>query len=167
MILAYVPFFVGALLIHELGHLAAARACGVEVNEIGLGWGLKLAEFRWHNVNWAIRILPVGAYVRLDLDELQRRPLAQQILIFLAGIVANLVAAALAGGTRLGAMNFLLAATNILPFYQQDGWKCGMVMLRGLLSRKSALVEWIFTVVGTGLSIAVFTALAVRLSQTH
>ena len=64
MILAYVPFFVGALLIHELGHLAAARACGVEVNEIGLGWGLKLAEFRWHNVNWAIRILPVGAYVR-------------------------------------------------------------------------------------------------------
>jgi Zn-dependent protease len=60
-------------------------------------------------------------------------------------------------------MNFLLAATNILPLYQQDGWKCGMVTLRSVLRRKSSLVEWTFTIAGSGLSVAVFAAFFLRL----
>jgi hypothetical protein len=109
----------------------------------------------------------VGAYVRFDLNDLQQRPLPQQVLILLAGIIANLLAATATSGTRFSLMNFLLAATNILPLYQQDGWKCGMVMLRGALGRKSSLVEWTFTIAGSVLSLALFSALLIRVFRAR
>jgi len=129
--------------------------------------GRQLFAFRWREIDFGVRLLPIGAYVRFDLNGLQRRPLTQQILILLAGIIANLVAAAATSGTRFSLMNFLLAATNILPLYQQDGWKCGMVMLRSALGRKSPLVEWTFTIAGSVLSIALFSALFVRLFHSR
>lgn len=155
MLISSVAYFLLALLLHELAHLAAARACNVTVSEFGLGWGPKLFGFRIREVDFGIHLLPVGAYVRFNLAELQQRPLPQQVLILLAGIIVNLVAASVTPGTRFSLMNFLLAATNILPLYQQDGWKCGMVVLRSVLGRRSAVVEWTFTIAGTGLSLLV------------
>ncbi len=117
-------------------------------------WG-----FRAGGVEFRLHALPVGAYVRFDVHALQRRPLSQQALVLLAGVVVNLCAAALCPGTIFGAMNLLLAATNLLPFYQQDGWKCGIVMLRGLSSgRRSPLVEWTFTIAGACASVALIAA---------
>jgi membrane-associated protease RseP (regulator of RpoE activity) len=167
MPLAYVSYFLLALLLHELGHLAAAHACGVTVSELSLGWGRKLFGFRFKEVDYTLRLLPVGAYVRLDLNELRVRPLGQQVVVLLAGIIVNLVAASATSGTRFSVMNFLLAATNILPLYQQDGWKCGMVTLRSILRRKSSLVEWTFTIAGSGLSIVVFAAFFLRLFRSR
>ena len=163
MLLTNILYFLLALLLHEFAHLVAARVCRVTITELGVGWGRKLFGFRWREIDFGVRLLPIGAYVRFDLNELQEQPLAQQVLILLAGIIANLVAATATSGTRFSLMNFLLAATNILPLYQQDGWKCGMVMLRSVLGRKSSLVEWTFTIAGSVLSIALFSALIVRL----
>jgi regulator of sigma E protease len=162
MILVYVLWFVLAMLIHELGHLVAARLCGVRALELGLGWGPKLCGVRIGGVEYKLHVLPVGAYVRLDMEELQRRRLSRQVFVLLAGILVNLTAAVLTRGTWFGAMNFLLAATNILPLYQQDGWKCGMVVMRAALRRRSALVEWTFTIAGGGASLALFAAMALR-----
>jgi membrane-associated protease RseP (regulator of RpoE activity) len=162
MILVYVFWFVLAMLIHELGHLVAARLCGVSATELGIGWGPRLCGVRIGGVELKLHALPVGAYVRLDMEELQRRRLSRQVFILLAGILVNLTAAVLARGTWFGAMNFLLAATNLLPLYQQDGWKCGMVVMRAALHRKSALVEWTFTIAGGVASIALFAAMALR-----
>lgn len=156
MLISYALYFLLAIFIHELGHLGAARVCAVPATEFGLGWGPRIFSFRWGAVEYKLHALPIGAYVRLDMAELQRRPLSQQVLVMLAGINVNLVAAALFAGTRFGAVNLLLAATNLLPLYQQDGWKCGMLMLRGLLSRRSALVEWTFTITGSFISILLF-----------
>lgn len=162
MLLTYVFSFICALLIHELGHLIAARLCGVAAPELGLGWGPKLIGFRAFDVEYKIHALPVGAYVRLDIQELQRRPLAQQTFVLLAGIFVNLAAAFCTQGTWFSLMNYVLAATNLLPLYQQDGWKCGMVILRALLARRSSVVEWTFTVAGGLLSVSVFITLALR-----
>jgi membrane-associated protease RseP (regulator of RpoE activity) len=162
MILAYVFWFFLAMLIHELGHLAAARACGVGAMELGIGWGPRVGGFTYGDVDYSLRALPVGAYVRLDMEELQRRPLSRQVFVLLAGVLVNLSAAEAARGTWFGAMNFLLAATNLLPLYQQDGWKCGMVMIRAALRRRSALVEWSFTLAGGASSLALFAAQALR-----
>jgi membrane-associated protease RseP (regulator of RpoE activity) len=162
MLVSYLFAFIIALLIHELGHLAAARVCRVPATEFGLGWGRKLYGFHFDGVEYKLHALPVGAYVRLDMLELQRRSLSQQVLVLLAGIIVNLVAAALTLGTPFGTINLLLAATNLLPLYQQDGWKCGMVMLRALLRRKSAVVEWTFTIAGSGVSLALIAFQAVR-----
>ncbi len=162
MFLAYFLCFAFAMLIHELGHLAAARACAVGATELGIGWGRKLCGFKAGSVEYKLHALPVGAYVRLDMRELQERPLSQQVLVLLAGIIVNLCAASLASGTVFGAMNYLLAATNLLPFYQQDGWKCGMVLVRALMQRRSALVEWTFTIAGGGVSLVLLAALVLR-----
>jgi len=162
MLLTYLFSFVLAMLIHELGHLIAARLCGVAAPELGLGWGPKLWGFRVAGVEFKLHALPVGAYVRLDIAELQQRPLAQQTFVLLAGIFVNLAAATCTPGTWFSLMNYVLAATNLLPFYQQDGWKCGMVVLRALMARRSALVEWTFTVAGGLVSLAAFVSLALR-----
>jgi membrane-associated protease RseP (regulator of RpoE activity) len=149
VLITYVLCFFVALLIHEIGHLVAARACRVRVMEFGLGWGPQVYSFRHGTIEYKLHALPIGAYVRLDMEELQRKPLSQQALILLAGVIVNLVAASATPGTHFSAVNFLLAATNLLPLYQQDGWKCGMVLLRSVLGgRRSALVEWTFTIAG-------------------
>src|SRR5258708_7322089 len=167
MLIWNIAYFLLALLLHEFAHLAAARACGVTVTEFGLGWGRRLFGRRWCNIDFGVHLWPAGAYVRLDLEELQQRPLAQQVLVLLAGIIANVLAAIATNGTRFSLINLLLAAGNTLPLYQQDGWKCGMVMLRSTLGRKSALVEWTFTIAGCVLSIALFGALLWRLVHPH
>ena len=150
--------FALTMFIHELGHLVAARLCGVRAAELGLGWGPKLYGRRVRGVEFRLHLLPVGAYVRLDMRGLQERPLAQQVFVLLAGVMVNLAAALLTQGSWFSLMNLLLAATNLLPLYQQDGWKCGMVMLRALMSRRSSFVEWTFTIAGGVLSLAVFVA---------
>ncbi|HWS54817.1 MAG TPA: site-2 protease family protein [Pyrinomonadaceae bacterium] len=162
MLLTHLFSFVLAMLIHEVGHLVAARLCGVPAPELGLGWGPKLASFRAAGVEFKLHALPIGAYVRLDMAELQRRPLAQQTFVLLAGIFVNLAAAVCAPGTWFSLMNYVLAATNLLPLYQQDGWKCGMVLLRGVMARRSPAVEWTFTVAGGLVSVAAFVSLALR-----
>ena len=93
---------------------------------------------------------------------LQARPLAQQVFVLLAGVMVNLAAALSTQGTWFSLMNLLLAATNLLPLYQQDGWKCGMVMLRAALERRSPVVEWTFTVAGGVVSLAACASLALR-----
>jgi membrane-associated protease RseP (regulator of RpoE activity) len=162
MLISYALYFLLAMFIHELGHLAAARACCVPAREFGLGWGRQIFCFRAGEVEYKLHALPLGAYVRLDINELQRRPLSQQVLVMLAGINVNLVAAALTAGTRFSAVNLLLAATNLLPLYQQDGWKCGMLMLRAMLKRRSSLVEWTFTIAGSFISIVLFAVQMLR-----
>lgn len=162
MLIFYLIFFVVAMLIHELGHLLAARVCNIPASELGLGWGRQLYEMRLGAVRYKLHALPIGAYVRLDMDALQRRPLDQQVFVLLAGIIVNLIAASVTAGTVFGAMNLLLATTNLLPLYQQDGWKCGIVILRALLRSKSMLVEWTFTIAGGCLSLSLFAVAALR-----
>jgi len=160
MPIIYVLLFALTMFIHELGHLVAARLCGIGATELGLGWGPKLLEKSLFGVRFKLHLLPVGAYVRLDMKGLQTRPLGQQVFVLLAGVMVNLAAAFATQGTWFGLLNYFLAATNLLPLYQQDGWKCGMVMLRALLERRSALVEWTFTVAGAVVSCTALASLA-------
>jgi membrane-associated protease RseP (regulator of RpoE activity) len=162
MVSAYVLCFVLALLIHEGAHSLAAYACRISISEFGFGWGPKVFGFRVRNVDYIFRALPVGAYVRFDLSELQQRRLRQQILVLMAGVIGNLFAGLLPISPIFTLMNYLLAATNILPLYQQDGWKCGMLILRGIFKRKSAAVEWVFTIAGSILSFVVIAAAVLR-----
>ena len=162
MLIGYVLQFALTMFIHELGHLAAARVCGVPAPELGLGWGPRLFGFKARSVEFKLHALPIGAYVRLDMAALQTRPLAQQVFVLLAGVLVNLAAAGATQGTWFSFMNLLLAASNLLPLYQQDGWKCGMIMLRALLERRSSIVEWTFTVAGGVVSLAVFASLALK-----
>lgn len=152
---AIVSFFA-ALVLHELGHLLAARMCAVPIKQAGIGWGPKLWGVRFNRVDCQVRLLPVGAYVQMDMIALQRRPIMQQLFVLGAGIGVNLVLCVLTWGSLFGALNLALAIGNLIPFYQLDGWKGGMVIVRRLFGRPSPVVEWTLTLGGGALALAVF-----------
>lgn len=147
--------FFAALVLHELGHYVAARMCGVPIKQAGFGWGPKLFGIKLSSVDCQVRLLPVGAYVQMDMVALQRRPLLQQLLVLGAGIGVNLVLCVLTWGSLFGAFNLALAIGNLIPVYQLDGWKSGMVICRKLFGRPSPLNEWILTLGGGAIGLAV------------
>jgi membrane-associated protease RseP (regulator of RpoE activity) len=147
--------FFGALILHELGHYFAARLCAVPIKQAGFGWGPKLYGVRVSSVDCQLRLLPIGAYVKMDMVALQRRPLLQQLFVLGAGIGVNLTLCIVAWGTLFGALNLALAIGNLIPFYQLDGWKSGMVICRKMFGRPSPLVEWILTLSGGAIALAV------------
>jgi membrane-associated protease RseP (regulator of RpoE activity) len=148
--------FLAALVLHELGHYVAARLCGVPIKQAGFGWGPKLFGVRVSDVDCQLRMLPVGAYIQMDMIALQRRPLLQQLFVLGAGIGMNLTLCVLTWGSLFGALNLALAIGNIVPFYQLDGWKSGMVICRRMFGRPSPLVEWVLTLGGGAIALAVF-----------
>ena len=147
--------FFASLVLHELGHYVAARMCAVPVRRAGLGWGPKLFGMRLREVDCDVHLLPVGAYVQMDMGALQRRPLAQQLFVLGAGIGVNLVLCFFFWGSLFGALNLALAIGNLIPLYQLDGWKSGMVICRRMFGRPSPLVEWVFTLGGGAIGAAV------------
>jgi len=151
----FILSFAGALILHELGHFLAARACRVPVTQAGFGWGPRLFNFRVKEVDYQLRALPIGAYIRMDMSALQRRSLVQQLFVLLAGVAVNFVLSALAWGTFFGALNLVLAVANLFPLYQQDGWKSGMVIFRRVFRRPTPLVDWSFTLSAGLLALAV------------
>ena len=155
VIINAVVSFLAALVLHELGHYFAARMCAVPIKQAGLGWGPKLYGIRVSEVDCQVRLVPVGAYVQMDMRALQSRPLMQQLFVLGAGVGVNLVLAVLTWGSLFGALNLALAIGNVIPFYQLDGWKSGMVICRRLFGRPSPLVEWILTLGGGVIALAV------------
>ena len=104
----FIAFLVLSALIffHELGHYAAARLMGVYVEVFSIGFGRKVASFRWLDTEWRFAMIPLGGYVKMkgqeDLDPTQtsndadsynsKTPL-QRIFILLAGPGANFLLA--------------------------------------------------------------------------
>jgi len=151
---ATVSFFA-SLVLHELGHYFAARVCAVPIKQAGFGWGPKLFGVRRNEVDFQVRLLAVGAYVQMDMKVLQSRPLVQQLFVLGAGIGVNLLLCIFTWGSLFSALNLALAIGNLIPLYQLDGWKSGMVICRRMFGRPSPLVEWIFTLGGGAIGAAV------------
>lgn len=56
------------IFVHELGHFAVAKLCGVRCEKFYLGFdiaGLKLCKFTWGETEYGIGILPLGGYVKM------------------------------------------------------------------------------------------------------
>ncbi len=147
------------MVIHELGHLIAARRCNVPASELGLGMGPRLFGFRLAGILLTVRAFPLGSFVMLDRSRLEEKSVPQQLFVHLGGIILNLIAGLVTFGTVFSWMNLLLAAGNLLPLYLHDGWKCGVVMVRALLTKKSKRVEWTFTSSAGFLSLVIVYAI--------
>lgn len=57
------------VLFHELGHFIAARRVGIPVYELSLGFGYKLISIQRKGVQYSIRLIPLGAFVRMAGEE--------------------------------------------------------------------------------------------------
>jgi len=154
-----VIFTALAMIVHELGHLAAARVCKVPASELGLGIGPKLLGFRLGSISFNLRAFPVASFVRLDGTALAARSVQQQLFVHLGGIGFNLIAAFATYGTIFGRINLAIGLVNLLPVYKHDGWKCGVVIVRTLLRRTSKPAEWVLTFSGGLASLMIVAAL--------
>jgi len=143
------------MLVHELGHLCAARYTGVDCTELGLGLGPKLFSIRFGNIRFSLRVIPLGSFVRLDGTALKTSSTRHQLYVHLGGIVFNVVFGLATYGTMFSWINLLIAGGNLLPLYQHDGWKCGVVVLRTLLQRRYKPAEWAFTFSGGFVSLVI------------
>ena len=155
LIISLIGFTALAMMVHELGHLLAARSCNVRASELGLGMGPRLFGFRLGSIRFNLRAIPFGSFVMLDGTALKEKSVRAQLLVHLGGVLFNVVAGFLTYGTTFGWLNFLLAAGNILPLYQHDGWKCGVTIMRALLRRKSEPAERVFTFSGGFVSLLI------------
>ena len=162
LIISLIAFAALAMMVHELGHLLAARSCNVGASELGLGMGPRLGGFSLAGIQFNLRAIPVGSFVMLDGTALKERSVRAQLLVHLGGVIFNIVAGLITYGTTFGWLSLLLAAGNVLPLYQHDGWKCGVVIMRALLRRKSEPAERVFTFSGGFVSLLIAWA-AVRM----
>ena len=91
---------------HELGHFAAARFFGVQVDVFSIGFGKKLLSKKIGKTQWSISAIPLGGYVKMkgqddsdptnisyDEDSYTAKKPWQRIVILLAGPFANFLLA--------------------------------------------------------------------------
>ena len=103
--LAAVGLVLGVLVfVHEFGHYAVAKLCGVRVEVFSLGFGKRLWGFRRGDTDYRISLLPLGGYVKMsgenpmeartgDPGEFTSHPRWQRFLIAIAGPAMNIILA--------------------------------------------------------------------------
>ena len=101
---AWSLIFLGYLVIllaHEAGHLLVARWYGYPVTRLSIGFGPDILRHTdRHGTCWALAILPLGAYVKIQTDRalyaeaqeslIWKTALGRRAAIWVAGPLANL-----------------------------------------------------------------------------
>ncbi len=92
------------ILVHELGHFAAAKWFGVRVDVFSIGFGKRVAGFRRGETDYRISALPLGGYVKMAgenplesrsgaPEEFMSHPRWQRFVIAVAGPAMNIILA--------------------------------------------------------------------------
>ena len=68
-LIAALIVFSAVIAIHEFGHFAVAKLCGIQVNEFSIGMGPALWKKIYKGTQYSLRALPVGGYVALEGEE--------------------------------------------------------------------------------------------------
>ena len=101
----FVIIMLGVLAtLHELGHFWVARLLKIKVFEVSIFVGPKLLSWKHKDVNFTIRLIPIGAYVRFseiddegyvvessDPELLVNQPRFKRLIVALAGPFMNLL----------------------------------------------------------------------------
>lgn len=102
-VLAAILVLTLLIVVHELGHFAAARLQNIHVNRFSIGFGPILLKYQGPQTEYAIRTFPLGGFVGFpdddpdseippeDPDLLRNRPLLDRAIVISAGVIANLI----------------------------------------------------------------------------
>ncbi len=105
------------VLVHEFGHFAAAKLCGVRVEAFSIGMGKRLFGWVHNGTDYKVCMLPIGGYVKMtgetememiqtsptetetvaqaggDTGNFNTKPRWQRMIIAFAGPIANFILA--------------------------------------------------------------------------
>jgi regulator of sigma E protease len=92
------------VLVHEFGHFAVAKLCGIRVEVFSIGFGKRLFGFKRGDTDYRLSLLPLGGYVKMagdnpgeaptgDAGEFNAHPRWQRVAVALAGPFANFILA--------------------------------------------------------------------------
>ncbi|MCC6225942.1 MAG: site-2 protease family protein [Microthrixaceae bacterium] len=116
-LLAIILAIVVMIFLHELGHFVMARRAGMKVTEFFIGFGPRIWSFRRGEVEYGIKAIPAGAYVRIvgmmNIDEV---PPEDEARTYRQAPFGGRFGVAVAGST----MHFMLAlvlAFSAMAFY--------------------------------------------------
>lgn len=102
------------IFVHELGHFLAAKWAKVRVDKFCIGFGKELIGFTRGETRYSLNVLPLGGYVKMlgqedfvidksgelkvkdNPDSFSNKPIGQRMVIISAGVVMNLLFAAVA-----------------------------------------------------------------------
>ena len=102
-VLAAIGVLALLIVVHELGHFAAARLQNIRVNRFSIGFGPVLVKYQGPQTEYAIRAFPLGGFVGFPDDEpdsdippddpdlLRNRPILDRAIVISAGVIANLI----------------------------------------------------------------------------
>lgn len=108
-IISFVAVLGLLVLVHELGHFIAAKVFGVRVEEFGFGYPPRLFGRKYKGTLYSFNWIPVGGFVKIEgvqggdqvntkasaaMTSFSVKPRWQRFLILGAGIVMNIVLAA-------------------------------------------------------------------------
>lgn len=109
-----IPFLVligFIVIVHELGHYAAARLGGLTIKEFSVGFGPRIATFQGASHPWTLRAIPLGGYVLIPVEgpgSLETASLRSRLGFLAAGPAVNVAC---------GIALFTIASLNGLGFY--------------------------------------------------
>jgi membrane-associated protease RseP (regulator of RpoE activity) len=105
--LLFVAGLIVSVFLHELGHFVSARRSGMKVTQFYMGFGPRVWSIKRGEVEFGIRALPIGAFVRIvgmnNLDECdpadeprayRQQSYPKRIFVITAGSVMHMVIAA-------------------------------------------------------------------------
>jgi regulator of sigma E protease len=100
----FVLVFGGMILVHEIGHFAAARWMKIDVEEFGIGFPPRMVTlFTWKGIKFSLNWLPLGGFVRIKGEDDPTIPGGmaaakpwKRLIVLLAGVSMNLLTAVLA-----------------------------------------------------------------------
>lgn len=152
-------------IIHELGHLLAARWAGIRVFEICIGEGPILFSLQGQHTDtlYTFRLLPLGGYTAMLMlpnghkrrairrSSLCGQPILTQAIVLSAGFLAESLAAIVLFICRIGSVGGNLnlswtfgvclfacsAMLNMAPFGQSDGARIRNLAKFGCIFRQS------------------------------
>ncbi|MDQ3023051.1 MAG: RIP metalloprotease [bacterium] len=145
-VLAILFVFGVIVIVHEWGHMMAAKSCGVAVPDFALGMGPSLWSFHWRGTRYHICAIPIGGFVRIaGLEGDDALPGTKREREKLKG--ENLL---VDEGSDGSSDEITPPAENWRTWRQLNGWQKAFILVAGPLMNFALALVIIFIMGGIG-----------------
>ena len=100
-VIAVIIVFSVLILVHEAGHLFAAKRVGVKVETFSLGFGKRLFGFKKGDTDYRLSMIPFGGYIKMagedpseavgEEGELSTKPIGHRFWVMTSGAIMNYI----------------------------------------------------------------------------